>query len=137
MSDCSSYVCSSDLLLAPNSINPGSGKGEHDQYRNHIKKFPGQQGSPLLQCSIIRWLAILFLCTLDASYATLAFHVVRSGLKRAFRAVSGGLCQSTMQPCRNSQNWTGVPQEKRRPTRTGTRSVGIQWGRQSLASSSR
>src|SRR3546814_10462255 len=65
-------------LLAPNSINQGSGKGEHDQYRNHIKKFPGQQGSPLLQCSIIRWLAILFLCPLDASYATLAFHVVRS-----------------------------------------------------------
>src|SRR3546814_11261880 len=52
-------------LLAPNSINQGSGKGEHDQYRNHIKKFPGQQGTPLLQCSIIRWLAILFLCPLE------------------------------------------------------------------------
>src|SRR3546814_3366699 len=57
-------------LLAPNSINQGSGKGEHDQYRNHIKQFPGQQGSPLLQCSIIRWLAILFLCPLRSEEHT-------------------------------------------------------------------
>src|SRR3546814_12088836 len=73
---------------------------------------------------LIRLLAILFLCPLDASYATLAFHVVRSGLKRAFRGASGGLCQSIMQPSRKSPAWPGSRSAMRRPMRSEERRVG-------------